>query len=226
MMGTYITPSKEVFRHSKRDLSMHVNAKGWVEFDLETNRSVESQAKSNLRLFTCQHAPSPHFDQRPNDVDIDLLVMHNISLPPGEFGGGYVHQLFAGTLDSTAHAWFENLKGVRVSAHFLIEREGHITQFVSCHDRAWHAGVSTFDGRQKCNDFSIGIELEGTDNLPYTEHQYAALALLTAALKQALPLKSVRGHCHIAPERKTDPGTSFDWSRYAREAKWTLNALP
>jgi AmpD protein len=223
---------------------MHINAEGWIEFDLnsvsddqsdvisdfitkvETDRRVEGQAKPYPSLPVCEHVPSPHFDQRPNDVEIDLLVMHNISLPPGEFGGGYVHQLFTGTLDLTAHEWFENLKGIRVSAHFLIERDGHITQFVSCHDRAWHAGVSEFDGRKTCNDFSIGIELEGTDYLPYAEPQYAALASLTTALRQAYPLKAVRGHCHIAPDRKSDPGPSFDWFRYAREANWPSFSLP
>lgn len=205
---------------------MHINAAGWVDLTENAQGKVDRVSQSNQHAQCVIHQPSPHFDQRPAGMPIDLLVMHNISLPPGEFGGGYVQQLFAGTLDLSAHAWFENLKGVRVSAHFLIERDGHMTQFVSCHDRAWHAGISNFDGRTQCNDFSIGIELEGTDDIPYTETQYAALKLLTEALRYAFPLKAVRGHCHIAPERKTDPGASFDWQRYARSAKWPSHALP
>ncbi len=205
---------------------MHINAAGWVDLAGNAKVEVDRVSQSDQHTQYVFHKPSPHFDQRPAGIPIDLLVMHNISLPPGEFGGGYVQQFFAGTLDLNAHAWFENLKGVRVSAHFLIERDGHVTQFVSCHDRAWHAGVSTFDGRTQCNDFSIGIELEGTDDIPYTEPQYAALMLLTEALRKAFPLKAVRGHCHIAPERKTDPGAAFDWQRYARSAKWPSHALP
>jgi len=201
---------------------MRINTQGWVE----VAGGVKGGAASDQhQRFTC-HQPSSHYDQRPPGVNVDLLVVHNISLPPGEFSGGYVQQLFAGTLDLTVHPWFENLKGVRVSAHFLIERGGRITQFVSCYDRAWHAGVSTYDNRAQCNDFSIGIELEGTDDIPYTDQQYAVLALLTKALRHAFPLKAVRGHCHIAPERKTDPGASFDWSRYAREAEWPTQTLP
>lgn len=218
---------------------MHVNATGWVE--VKTGQVTTGQALTNRVDFDhvkpahsalsqvtpiiC-YQPSPHFDQRPAETEINLLVIHNISLPPGEFGGGYVQQLFAGTIDLDAHAWFENLKDVRVSAHFLIERNGCITQFVSCLDRAWHAGVSTFDGRTQCNDFSIGIELEGTDDLPYNDQQYKAVALLTDALRNAFPFKAVRGHCHIAPVRKTDPGVSFDWSRYASDANWPADTLP
>lgn len=205
---------------------MHINAAGWVDLTDKAKGEVDGASQSDQHAQHVIHQPSPHFDQRPAGIPIDLLVMHNISLPPGEFGGGYVQQLFAGTLDLNTHAWFENLKGVRVSAHFLIERNGQMTQFVSCHDRAWHAGISNFDGRPQCNDFSIGIELEGTDDIPYTEPQYVALMLLTEALRNAFPLKAVRGHCHIAPERKTDPGASFDWQRYACSAKWPSHALP
>jgi AmpD protein len=205
---------------------MLINAEGWVDLAGNAKGDVEIVSQTNQQTQCVVHQPSAHFDQRPQGTHIDLLVMHNISLPPGEFGSGYVQQLFAGTLDLNAHAWFKNLKGVRVSAHFLIERNGQLTQFVSCHDRAWHAGVSSFGGRPQCNDFSIGIELEGTDDTPYTEPQYAALTQLTEALRHTFPLKAVRGHCHIAPERKTDPGASFDWQRYAREAKWSSHALP
>ncbi|VCU69497.1 1,6-anhydro-N-acetylmuramyl-L-alanine amidase AmpD [Pigmentiphaga humi] len=158
-------------------------------------------------------APSPNHDERPAGTDASLLVVHNISLPPGEFGGPCIEALFTNTLDCDAHPWFDCLRGLRVSAHFLIDRHGRVTQFVSTDRRAWHAGVSSFEGRERCNDFSLGIELEGTDTLPYTDAQYASLAWLTALLCERHPLRHVRGHEHIAPGRKTDPGPSFDWGR-------------
>ncbi len=173
-----------------------------------------------------QRCPSPNFNERPNPADITLLVIHNISLPPGEFGTPYVRDLFLNQIQLDAHPWFECLAGLKVSAHFLITRKGRITQFVSCIDRAWHAGVSIFKGREQCNDFSIGIELEGTDERPYTKRQYELLAKLTASLRARYPLEAVRGHCHIAPERKTDPGPFFDWNRYAAQANWDGQALP
>ena len=179
-----------------------------------------------IRTGEVVHRPSPNFNARRGDTPIDLLVIHNISLPPGEFGTGYASALFLNELDLSADPWFSNLVGLTVSAHFLIERDGTITQFVSCHDRAWHAGVSSFQGRDACNDFSIGVELEGTDNLPYTEAQYAALGRLTKTLRQHYPLAHVRGHCHIAPVRKTDPGQSFDWPRYAKLGNWSADQLP
>lgn len=161
-----------------------------------------------------QHCPSPHFDERP-DADISLLVLHNISLPPGQFGTGAVQALFQGTLDCSAHPYFEGLVGLRVAAHFLIERDGTVVQFVSCNKRAWHAGVSTFQGRERCNDYSIGIELEGTDEQPFTAEQYAQLIPLVQALQRtyaAITPQRVCGHSDIAPNRKTDPGPYFDWS--------------
>lgn len=170
--------------------------------------------------------PSPNFNARPDPSDITLLVIHNISLPPGEFGTPYVRDLFLNQIDLKAHPWFECLAGLKVSAHFLITRSGQVTQFVSCNERAWHAGVSLFQGREQCNDFSIGIELEGTDHVPYTRRQYDALAKLTASLRAKYPLQAVRGHCHIAPDRKTDPGESFSWARYARMAGWRNQSLP
>ena len=173
-----------------------------------------------------RRCPSPNFNTRPESSDITLLVIHNISLPPGEFGTPYVRDLFLNQIDLQAHPWFECLAGLKVSAHFLITRSGKVTQFVSCNERAWHAGVSLFEGREQCNDFSIGIELEGTDQAPYTRRQYEALAKLTASLRAKYPLQAVRGHCHIAPDRKTDPGDSFSWTRYARMAGWSSNALP
>ncbi len=170
--------------------------------------------------------PSPNCDLRPLDTNIELLVLHNISLPPGQFKTPYVADLFLNQLDTTADPWFVNVVGLRVSAHFVIERDGTATQFVSCDQRAWHAGASLYNGRERCNDFSIGIELEGTDTLAYTDQQYDTLKHLTECLRTRYPLSGVRGHCHIAPGRKTDPGPAFDWARYAEIANWTAEALP
>lgn len=171
---------------------------------------------------TIRLLPSPNFNERPDPGDISLLVVHNISLPPGQFGTPYVADLFLNRLDLNADPWFSCLEGLQVSAHFLIDRKGLITQFVSCDLRAWHAGVSKFDGREQCNDFSIGIELEGTDKEPYTEAQYLALIDLTKALQDRYPLRAVQGHCHIAPERKTDPGPYFDWDRFTNQTNWSI----
>lgn len=160
--------------------------------------------------------PSPNFDARSPGVAIDLLVIHNISLPPGQFGGPYIADLFGNCLDCDAHPYFDQLRTLRVSSHFLIRRDGEVMQFVSADCRAWHAGVSNFRGRERCNDFSIGIELEGTDFAPFEDAQYRALAALTAALRARYPLAAVAGHEHIAPGRKTDPGPHFDWTRYRK----------
>jgi N-acetyl-anhydromuramoyl-L-alanine amidase len=158
--------------------------------------------------------PSPNCDPRPAGGVIDLLVIHNISLPPGQFGGPFIADLFGNRLDCDAHPYFDQLRALRVSAHFLIRRNGVVLQFVSANQRAWHAGLSSFAGRERCNDFSIGIELEGTDFEPFTASQYATLAALTAGLRARYPLTDVAGHEHIAPQRKTDPGPFFDWLRY------------
>ena len=155
-----------------------------------------------------------NFDARPEGTEISLLVVHNISLPPGEFGGRYIEDLFANRLDCDAHPYFAQLRGLRVSAHFLIRRDGELLQFVSTLDRAWHAGASNFNGRERCNDFSIGIEMEGTDTDDYCDAQYATLAAVTAALLRAHPIADVCGHQHISPERKTDPGHCFDWAHF------------
>ncbi|MDF0535137.1 1,6-anhydro-N-acetylmuramyl-L-alanine amidase AmpD [Shewanella sp. A32] len=160
--------------------------------------------------------PSPHFNARPTN-EVSLLVIHNISLPAGCFGLPYIEQLFLGTLDCHADASFAELQGLEVSAHFLIRRDGEIVQFVSCDERAWHAGVSSFDGRIGCNDFAVGIELEGTDTSGYTDIQYQQLQQLTRELMTIYPMivkKRIVGHCDIAPGRKTDPGPGFDWQRY------------
>jgi AmpD protein len=161
-----------------------------------------------------QRIPSPNCDARPEGMAIDLLVIHNISLPPGQFGGDDIAALFTNSLDHAAHPYFEGLRGLRVSAHFLIRRDGAVLQFVPAGMRAWHAGLSLFQGRERCNDFSIGIELEGTDFEAFEPAQYDSLAALTEALARAYPLRHVAGHEHIAPGRKTDPGPFFDWLAY------------
>ena len=162
------------------------------------------------------HCPSPNFNARPNG-EISLLIIHNISLPPGQFATGKVQAFFQNRLDVTEHRYFEGIRELRVSAHFLIERDGGVTQFVSCLDRAWHAGISSFEGRETCNDFSLGIELEGTDELPFSDAQYDALITLTRQLQAAYPgitLNRICGHSDVAPGRKTDPGPAFDWTRF------------
>lgn len=162
-----------------------------------------------------RHCPSPNFNARPQG-EVSLLVLHNISLPPGQFGTGRVQAFFQNRLPVAEHPYFATIAELRVSAHFLIERDGQITQFVSCNDRAWHAGQSRYGERENCNDFSIGIELEGTDELPYGDAQYAALTQLIQTLQLAYPALSnqrICGHVDIAPGRKTDPGPAFDWPR-------------
>lgn len=161
---------------------------------------------------------SPNCDAREDAAAVCLLVVHNISLPPGEFGGNGVIELFTNTLDPAAHPYYAQLAGLKVSAHFLIRRDGAVIQFVSTARRAWHAGVSVWRGRSRCNDFSIGIELEGSDDCAFEDVQYTALAALTQALRARHPIADVVGHADIAPGRKTDPGPFFDWARYRRLA--------
>lgn len=161
--------------------------------------------------------PSPNCDQRPGDEPPSLIVIHNISLPPGEFGGSAVEELFTNRLDWDAHPYYQGIRGLEVSTHFFIRRDGELIQFVPCSMRAWHAGASNWCGRERCNDFSIGIELEGSDELPFTEAQYASLAELTRTLKETYPITSIVGHADIAPGRKTDPGPHFDWARCRRD---------
>ena len=157
---------------------------------------------------------SPHFDERPEGERISLLVIHNISLPPGEFGGPHVDELFMGTLHPGAHPYFAALAGLCVSAHYLIRRDGSLIQYVPPEKRAWHAGVSSWKGREACNDFSIGVELEGADDVPFAEPQYEALARLTRNLQERFGPLDIAGHSDVAPGRKTDPGPWFDWERY------------
>jgi N-acetyl-anhydromuramoyl-L-alanine amidase len=157
---------------------------------------------------------SPNCDERPVDCEISLLVIHNISLPPEEFGGDGVIQLFTNRIDPRAHPYYEVLRDLTVSAHFFIRRNGETIQFVSCEKRAWHAGESCWQGKSCCNDFSIGVELEGSDTTPFTDLQYRALAALTRTLQSRYPITGIVGHSDIAPGRKTDPGPCFDWERY------------
>ena len=157
---------------------------------------------------------SPHFDDRPEGERVSLLVIHNISLPPGEYGGGWIDDLFMGCLDPDAHPCFADIAGLKVSTHYLIRRDGTLIQYVEPDKRAWHAGVSSWKGRERCNDFSIGVELEGSDDVPFAEPQYEALAALARSLFERYGALDLAGHSDIAPGRKTDPGPWFDWGRF------------
>ncbi|MCK3658434.1 N-acetyl-anhydromuranmyl-L-alanine amidase [Pasteurellaceae bacterium Pebbles2] len=178
----------------------------------ETSSTIQQGWLENTR-----RVPSPHYDQRPDLADISLLVIHYISLPPEQFGGGFVDDFFLGKLDPNIHPYFAEIYQIRVSAHCLIERNGRITQYVNFNERAWHAGLSCFNGREKCNDFAIGIELEGSNEQPFTAQQYEKLAELTQQIMQAYPKitpERIVGHCDISPDRKIDPGQYFDWQHY------------
>lgn len=175
---------------------MKLNAQGWF---------------SGVRRLV-----SPNFDARPYGSAVRLLIIHAISLPPNEFGGKGVEQLFTNTLNPDEHPYYEQLRGVKVSSHFFIRRNGEIFQFVSCLCRAWHAGASIWQGQTRCNDFSIGIEMEGSDFVPYEDSQYRSLSYLTRRLQRAYRINAIVGHSDVAPERKTDPGPHFDWARYLK----------
>ena len=162
-------------------------------------------------LAGVRRVQSPNCDERPDAIAIELIVIHGISLPPGEFGGDHIERLFTNTLDPTLHPYFRALEGLRVSAHFLVRRDAGLVQFVSCLRRAWHAGVSCWRGRSACNDYPIGIEFEGADDVAYEAAQYRTAAALISALRAAFPIRAIAGHCDIAPGRKTDPGSHFDW---------------
>lgn len=164
-------------------------------------------------LAGARRVPSPNQDARPAGEAIRLVVVHNISLPPGEFGGPEVEQLFTNRLDPDAHPYFAAIQGLRVSAHFFIRRDGELLQFVPCGARAWHAGASSWRGRERCNDYSVGIELEGSDDQAFTDAQYRVLAEVVRVLQAAYPIEGMAGHSDIAPGRKTDPGPHFDWDR-------------
>jgi AmpD protein len=173
--------------------------------------------RSSGRFPGVRWCPSPNFGPRPDGSSISLLVVHNISLPPEQFGGPHIENFFCNCLDTAAHPYFETIAELKVSAHALIRRDGSVIQFVSCLDRAWHAGRSSFQGKEECNDYSIGIELEGADDVPYTDDQYRALARLARLAMTAWPEITpgrIAGHSDIAPGRKTDPGPAFEWSRF------------
>ena len=164
-------------------------------------------------LAGARRVVSPNFDSRPPATEVCLIVVHAISLPPGEFGGDAIERFFTNRLDPNEHPYFATIADLRVSAHFLIRRDGELLQFVSCAERAWHAGASSWNGRSRCNDFSLGVELEGGDQSPYADAQYQRLVELIAVLRAHYPVAAVVGHADIAPGRKTDPGPYFDWQR-------------
>lgn len=162
-------------------------------------------------LSNVEVRPSPNFGERPEGEKISLLVIHNISLPPEQFGGHWVERFFLNDLDPFAHPYFATISNFQVSAHFYLRRDGRIVQFVGCDKRAWHAGQSACDGRENCNDYSIGIELEGSDTQPFSAIQYEALWFLIDRIRERYPISAIRGHSDIAPGRKTDPGPYFEW---------------
>lgn len=164
--------------------------------------------------------PSPNAGPRPAGTAIELVVLHSISLPPGEYGGDAIERLFTNRLDWDAHPYYQQIRGLQVSAHFLVRRDGQVLQFVSCDHRAWHAGVSRWRGRDNCNDWSIGIELEGLEGETFEPAQYTALATLLADIASAYPVRDVAGHEHVAPQRKRDPGPGFDWQALQAQALW------
>ena len=169
---------------------------------------------------------SPNHGPRPPGASIDLIVLHSISLPPGQYGGNAVQALFTNQLDWDAHPYFQQIRGLEVSAHFFIRRDGGLVQFVSTADRAWHAGRSHYRGRDNCNDDSVGIELEGLEGERFEEAQYETLTTLCAALMQALPIAHIAGHEHVAPGRKQDPGSGFDWARLQQNLALPASTLP
>ncbi len=180
------------------------------------SRRARLRIDADGRASRARQVRSPNCDERPAGAAVTLLVVHGISLPPGAFGGDAIERLFTNRLDRAAHPDFAAIAELQVSAHFLVRRSGRLLQFVPCAQRAWHAGASAWRGRERCNDFSIGIELEGTDALPYTRSQYRMLGRVVGALARRYPIEDIVGHSDVAPGRKTDPGPAFDWARLAR----------
>lgn len=180
---------------------------------MSTTHSFPVEIDDQGMASPCQIILSPNTDERPVGISIDMIVIHNISLPPNQFGGPGIIQLFTNQLDANEHPYYAAIAHLKVSSHFLIRREGELIQFASCLQRAWHAGVSAWQGRERCNDFSIGIELEGSDECAFNQAQYTSLQALLDALKHRYPIKHIVGHSDIAPRRKTDPGPFFDWQR-------------
>jgi len=202
---------------------------------MRPGRSAEPRARdlapdpSTGLIAGARQVPSPNCDERPPGVEPDLIILHGISLPPGDFGGPWIDRLFTNTLPAAAHPYFAEVADLRVSAHALVRRDGEVVQYVPCHLRAWHAGASSWEGRERCNDYSIGIEIEGTDSAPYEDVQYVVVARLVAELCRAyagLSIARVVGHSDVAPGRKTDPGVAFDWPRLHTEVRraWELGA--
>jgi AmpD protein len=177
-------------------------------------------------LPQARRVPSPNFGPRPEGTEVSLAVIHSISLPPGKYGGDEIERLFTNRLDWDAHPYYQQIRGATVSSHFLIRRDGELLQFVSCEDRAWHAGRSSWQGRENCNDYSIGIELEGLEAELFEAEQYAVLAALLQALAQRYPLQAVVGHEHVAPGRKIDPGPGFDWPQLKTLLGWPGRYFP
>ena len=193
------------------------------------NSELEESSAPNWqhgRYAPARWLASPNFNQRPANAVVDLIVVHSISLPPGEFGGHCIEQLFTNTLAWDAHPYFQSIRGLEVSAHFLIRRDGAIIQFVSCDERAWHAGKSHYQGRENCNDDSIGIELEGLEGGKFTNAQYRQLARLCRDIRGHYPIAAIAGHEHIAPGRKADPGAGFDWTRLQKSLNWPQTMFP
>ena len=178
-----------------------------------TTNSKEMIINAEGFVKDIKHILSPNHDSRPKDSTINLLVIHNISLPPDQYGGDYIEHFFTNQLNSSIDPYFQKIKNIKVSSHFVINREGNLIQYVSCKNRAWHAGVSEWNGKKNCNDNSIGIELEGSDHIEYTKYQYEKLNQLIDCLKSHYAIEDIVGHSDIAPGRKTDPGTSFDWKK-------------
>jgi Negative regulator of beta-lactamase expression len=202
---------------------------------MRRQRSASSRARGLVvdtdtgLLGGASFVPSPNCDDRPAGVVADLVIVHGISLPPGEFGGPWIDRLFTNELSPDAHPYFATVAELRVSSHLLIRRDGELTQYVPFHRRAWHAGASSWQGRERCNDYSIGIELEGTDDAPYASSQYAMLARVIATLCRAYPAltaERVVGHSDVAPGRKTDPGLAFDWPRLRTLVQFELEVTP
>ena len=189
-----------------------INIKLLIRVTMQQSRFAQVQ---DGILQGATQVPSPNYNQRPEQTEIQLLVVHNISLPPSQFGGGYIEQFFQNQLDWSVHPYFQTIEGMQVSTHLLILRSGEVLQFVNFNDRAWHAGRSTYLAKKECNDYSIGIELEGSDDTPFEEVQYTVLAEVIGVLQAAYPkiLQHLAGHSDIAPGRKTDPGPFFDWSK-------------
>lgn len=182
-----------------------------VKSNHKPTNKVDPTINAGGWLTSCTHCLSPNYDARPVGQLVDMIVIHNISLPPNQYGGEGVMQLFTNCLDPNAHAYYAEIAHLKVSSHFFIRRDGSLFQFVSCLDRAWHAGVSSWQGRERCNDFSVGIELEGSDFEPFALAQYQTLRPLIETLQQTYPIQHIVGHSDIAPGRKTDPGPFFDW---------------